>query len=75
MNRDSREGKGFWEMMSKRIYSKKTKGGEREKRLVYCWISLLHSLTADTLQRSKVKPSERLVQRFWFILTSFLGFR
>lgn len=32
MNRDSREGKGFWEMMSKRIYSKKTKGGERGKK-------------------------------------------
>lgn len=48
----------------------------RAKRLVYCWISLtLHSPMADTLQRSKLKPSERLVQRFWFILTCFLGFR
>lgn len=61
--------------MSKRFYRMKTKGGKREKRLVYCWISLLNSLTADTLQRSKLKPSERLVHRFRFILTSFLGFR
>lgn len=34
-----------------------------KKRLVYCWIRLLHSLTTDTLQRSKLKPSERLVHR------------